>query len=210
MSEAVRSKPVDQLSPYEALLRGFGYYERVTPEEHAVVRPVLERAVEQAPGDAAAWAMLSMVYGEEHRFGFNAEPDSLGRSLRAARRAAEAAPSSHFSHLALAQAHYFRKEFDAFKNAAERAVALNPIDGATVEYLGHLLAFAGDWERGCNLGERARGLNPHHPAWYWALPFLDAYRKGDYRGARPFIPKANMPGQDVQSVLVHRSLRAAR
>lgn len=160
MSEAVRSKPVDQLSPYEALLRGFGYYERVTPEEHAVVRPVLERAVDQAPGHAAAWAMLSMLYGEEHRFGFNAEPDSLDRSLRAAQRAAEAAPSSHFSHLALAQAHYFRKEFEAFRNAAERAVALNPRDGATVEYLGHLLAFAGDWERGCDLGERARDLNP--------------------------------------------------
>ena len=195
MSEAVRSKPVDQLSPYEALLRGFGYYERVTPEEHAVVRPVLERAVDQAPGHAAAWAMLSMLYGEEHRFGFNAEPDSLHRSLRAAQRAAAAAPSSHFSHLALAQAHYFRKEFEAFRNAAERAVSLNPRDGATVEYLGHLLAFAGDWERGCDLGERARDLNPHHPAWYWALPFLDAYRKGDYRGARALIPKANMPGQ---------------
>ncbi|HSF18899.1 MAG TPA: protein kinase [Vicinamibacteria bacterium] len=195
MSEAVRSKPVEQLSPYEALLRAFRYYERVTPEEHAVVRPILERAVEQAPGHAAAWVMLSMVYGEEHRFGFNAEPDSLGRALQAARRAAEAAPSSHFSYLALAQAHYFRKEFEAFRNAAERAVALNPMDGASVEYLGHLLAFAGDWERGCELGERARQLNPHHPAWYWALPFLDAYRRGDYRSARTLIPKANMPGQ---------------
>lgn len=39
---AVRSKPIDQLSPYEALLRAFGYYERVTPEEHAVARPILE------------------------------------------------------------------------------------------------------------------------------------------------------------------------
>ncbi len=195
MSEAVRSKPVDQLTPYEALLRGFGYFERVTPEEHAVARPILERAVEQVPGHAAAWAMLSMLYGEEHRFGFNVEPDPLGRSLQAARRAIETAPSSHASHLALAQAHYFRKDFDAFRNAAERAVALNPMDGATVEYLGHLLAFAGDWERGCELGERARQLNPHHPAWYWALPLLDAYRKGDYLDARALVPKALMPGQ---------------
>ena len=195
MSEAVRSKPVDQLTPYEALLRGFGYFERVTPEEHAVARPILERAVEEAPGHAAAWAMLSMLYGEEHRFGFNMEPDPLDRSLQAARRAIETAPSSHASHLALAQAHYFRKDFDAFRNAAERAVALNPMDGATVEYLGHLLAFAGDWERGCELGERARQLNPHHPAWYWALPLLDAYRKGDYLDARALVPKALMPGQ---------------
>jgi serine/threonine protein kinase len=92
MSQALRSKSIDQLSPYEALLRAFGYYERVTPEEHAVARPILERAVAEAPGDSAAWAMLSMLYGEEHRFGFNALPDPLGRSLQAARRAGAAAP----------------------------------------------------------------------------------------------------------------------
>jgi len=195
MSEAVRSKPVEELSSYEAMLRAFGYYWRVTPQEHAAVRPILERAVEEAPGHATAWAMLSMLYGEEHRFGFNVLPDPLGRSLQAAWRAIEAAPESHVSHLALAQAHYFRKEFEAFRSAAEQALALNPLDGATVEYLAHLLAFAGDWERGCELDKRARLLNPHHPAWYWAVPLLDAYRKGDYQGARAVASKAQMPGQ---------------
>jgi TolB-like protein len=194
MSEVVRTKPVDQLTPYEAVLRAFSYFERVVPEEHALVRAVLERAVEQSPGHAAAWAMLSMVYGEEHRFGFNARPDCLDRALRAALRAADIAPSSHLSQFALAQAHYFRKESAAFTNAAERAIALNPRDGALVEFTAHLLAFAGDWERGCELEERARDLNPHHPKWYWALPFLDAYRRGDYRSARALIPKMQVPG----------------
>ena len=148
--------------------------------------------------------MLSMLYGEEYRFGFNAAPDPLGRALQAARQAAAAAPSSHYAHLAMAQALFFRKEFDAFRNAAERAVVLNPMDGSSMEYLGHLLAFAGDWKRGCELAEKARHLNPHHPAWYWALPFLDAYRKADYVTARPFMLKADMPGQ-----FFSRSLLAA-
>ena len=65
------------------------------------------------------------------------------------------------------------------------------MDGSTVEYLGHLIAFSGDWERGCELAERARQLNPNHPSWYWAVPFLDAYRKGDYLSARPFLMKGN-------------------
>ena len=80
MSEAVSGKPAEELSPYEAVLRAFGYYSRVTPEEHATVRPILERAVAQAPGGAPAWAVLSMLYGEEHRFGFDALPDPLGGS----------------------------------------------------------------------------------------------------------------------------------
>ena len=195
MSEAVRLKPLDQLTPYEALLRSFGYFERIVPAEHAAARSALERAVEQAPGNAEIWAMLSMLYGEEHRFGFNAAADPLGRALQTARRAIAAAPSSHYAHLAMAQALFFRKEFDAFRNAAERALVLNPMDGSSMEYLGHLLAFSGDWKRGCELAEKARHLNPHHPAWYWALPFLDAYRQADYVTARPFILKADMPGQ---------------
>jgi TolB-like protein/Tfp pilus assembly protein PilF len=191
MSESVRLRPPDQLSPYEALLRSFGYFENIAPQEHAVVRSSLERAVGQEPGNADCWAMLSMLIGEEHRFGFNVKPDSLGRSLTAARKAVEIAHANHFAWLALAQALFFRKEFDPFRDAAERSIALNPMDGSTVEYLGHLIAFSGDWERGCELAERARQLNPNHPSWYWSVSFLDAYRKGDYLGARPFLLKGN-------------------
>src|SRR6185295_13822942 len=111
-------KPPDQLSTYEALLRSFGYFERITPEEHAPVRAALERVVKQSPGNADLWAMLSMLYGEEHRFEFNVQPDPLGRSLMAARRAVDAAHGNHFAWLALSQALFFRKEFDAFREAA--------------------------------------------------------------------------------------------
>ncbi|MGQ0735875.1 MAG: protein kinase domain-containing protein [Acidobacteriota bacterium] len=193
MSEAVRSTPPDRLTPYEAVLRSFGYFERIGPEEHAAVRSALERAVAEAPGSADGWAMLSMMYGEEHRFDSNVQPDSLGRSLQAARRAVDAGHGNHFAWLAMAQALFFRKEFDSFRHAAERSIALNPMDGSTVQYLSHLLAFSGDWTRGGELAERSRQLNPNHPGWYWAVQFLDAYRQGDYANARVFIEKGNMP-----------------
>ncbi|MGD9561602.1 MAG: tetratricopeptide repeat protein [Pyrinomonadaceae bacterium] len=189
MSEAVRRKSADQLTPDEAVLRGFGYFERIAPDEHAVVRAILERAVKQAPGNADAWALLAMLYGEEHRFGFNPQPDPLGRALQAAHRAVETAPANHFAWLALAQALYFRREFDAFRDAAENVLRLNPMDGAAAEYLGHLFAFGGEWERGCALAEKARALNPNHPGWYWHVHFLDAFRKGEYREALTFISK---------------------
>jgi TolB-like protein/Tfp pilus assembly protein PilF len=202
MSEAVRLKPIDQVTPYEAVLRSFGYYERVTPEEHAAARSALERAVEESPGNADGWAMLSMMYGEEFRFGFNEQPDPMGRSLQAARRAVDVAPSNHFAYLALAQALFFRKEFDAFRHAAERAIALNPMDGSTMEYVAHLIAFSGDWDYGCEVAERARQLNPNHPGWYWAVPFYDAYRKGDYTSARSFALKIDQPTVDLCQVML--------
>jgi TolB-like protein len=111
MSQFLRSKASDQLSPYEAVLRSFGYYDCVTPDEHAAVRVGLERATQQLPGYADGWAMLSIIYTDEYKYGFNAGPDPLGRALEAARRATDAAPSNHFAYLALAQTLFFRKEF---------------------------------------------------------------------------------------------------
>jgi serine/threonine protein kinase/tetratricopeptide (TPR) repeat protein len=193
MSEAVRSKGSDQLSPYEALLHSFGYFERVSAEEHAVTRDNLERAVRQVPGHADCWAMLTILYVEEYIHGFNPKPDPLPRALAAARRAVEAAPSNHLAYHALATVLFYRRELQAFRNAADRSVALNPMDGYTAAYQGFLTAYAGDWERGCAWAERARKLNPHHPGWYWFPTVFDAYRKRDYRAAQDAALKINMP-----------------
>jgi len=193
LSEALRSRPPDQLSPYEAVLRCFGYGYRMTPEEHATVRAGLERAVQQAPGYADAWGMLSLLYSEEFSNGFNTGPDPLGRALQAARRAADAAPSSALGYNALARALFFRKEFPAFRTAADRAIELNPMNGPTVANLGGMIAYAGDWERGCALVERAARLNPRHPGGYWFPLFYNAYRQGDYRGALNVGLKINLP-----------------
>jgi serine/threonine protein kinase/tetratricopeptide (TPR) repeat protein len=194
MSETLRGKDPDQLSPYEALLRGFAYFKHVNVEEHAGVRAGLERAVQQAPGNADCWAMLSMLYREENNHGFNVRPDPVGRAFVAARRAIDIAPSNHLAYHALASVLFFRRETQAFRSAAQRAITLNPMDGFTIAYMGFLTAYSGDWEGGCALVEKARNLNPHHPGWYWFPPFFDAYRKGDYRGALEAGLKVNMPG----------------
>jgi serine/threonine protein kinase/tetratricopeptide (TPR) repeat protein len=194
MSEILRSRDPEQLSPYEAVLRSFAHFPRLAAEEHAAARAGLERATQQAPDYADAWAMLSMMYREEFTHRFNVRPDPVGRAFAAARRAVEAAPSNHLAYHALASAQYCQREYQAFRNSAERAIALNPMDGFTAAYLGIFTAYTGDWERGCALVERARSLNPHHPGWYWFPSCFDAYRRGDYRTALNFALKANMPG----------------
>lgn len=194
MNDVVRSKPPDQLSPYEAVLRGFGAGHRISPEEHAIARSCLERAVEQAPGYADAWAMLSGVYADEYGFGFNPRPDPLGRALQAARRATDAAPSSSLGQSFLAKTLFFRKDFHAMRSAAEQAISLNPMNGSMLAHIGSFLAYSGDWERGCALMERGMQLNPRHPGWYWFPLAWNAYRKEDYRGALNYSLKINLPG----------------
>jgi TolB-like protein len=205
MGETLRNADAASLTPYGAVLRCFAYFQRLSAEEHLPVRTALERAVEQSPAYADAWAMLSLIYKEEFTHGFNLGPDPLDRALAAARRAVELAPSNHLAHHALAAAEFFRKEFQRFRLSAARALELNPMDGFTLAYLGLLMAYSGDWKRGGVLCASARRLNPHHPGWYWFVPGVDAYRNGEYRAALEFADRTNMPEHWRTNLLIAAS-----
>ena len=194
ISDALRRKADDQLTPYEAVLRAFSYFERIGAEEHAQVRQILERAVRSAPNQSEIWAMLATIYWHEYAFDFNLQPDPLGRALAAARRSVEVAPTNNLGHSALAATLFFQKNILGFRPAAERAIELNRMDGSNLATMGMMMAYSGDWEQGCALVESALRLNSHHPGWYWFAHFLNAYRKGDDRGALGIALKFNMPG----------------
>jgi len=194
MTESLRNRDPEALSPYEALLRSFSHHQRLTTTEHEIARTVLERAVKQSPNRGDCWAMLSWLYREEYSHGFNPRPDPLGRALVAARRAVDAAPTNHLAHAALAASLFYQREFGAFRVAAERSLALNSMDGLSAAYLGFQIAYSGDWEKGCALAERAIELNPNHPGWYWFPVIVNAYRQRDYQRALDLALKVNMPG----------------
>jgi TolB-like protein len=194
MTDALRNRDPERLTPYEAVLLSFGYFHRVNAPEHLLARTALERAIKQPPDRGDCWAILAMLYREEYTHGFNLQPDPLGRSLAAARRALDVAPSNHLAHMALASTLFFRKEFGAFRTSAERAITLNPMDGLTAGYVGMQLAYSGAWERGCALSEKATQLNPNHPGWYWFPLCLNAYRQRDYHRALEIVLRVNMPG----------------
>ena len=193
MSQTLRHKASEELSPDEALLRSFGYNEHFTPEELAEVIRCLEVAVEKAPDSSDSWAMLSIMYANEYGHWHIHEPGSLDRSLSSARMAVKLAPHNSLPYYALAQALYFHHEFKSFRVAAERAVELNPMDGATFAFMGLLIAYSGDWERGCPLAGKGLQLNPNQPGWYFYTAWHDAYRQKDYDIALDLALKLNAP-----------------
>ena len=202
LSEAVRGKPADQLTPYEALLHGFGYNERFTPEALAEARTSLEQAVREAPDSGDCWAMLSLMYSNEYGHWDNRNPEFFDKALKAARAAVLAAPLHSLSYYALAQAHFFRREFPAARTAAERAVSLNPMDGATAAFMGLLIAYSGKWERGCALAERSFQLNPNLPGMYHYTAWHDAYGRKDYRRALELALQLNTPDNFYQHAVL--------
>ncbi len=134
MSESLRGRSAGQYSAHEAVLRAFGYLERITPEEHREVREILEAAFESTPDHSDCQAMLSLIYWQEYAQGYNMRPDPLGRALAAARKAVAAAPTNHLAHYVLASTLFFQKDFLAFRPAAERSLALNRMDASTTRF----------------------------------------------------------------------------
>ena len=202
VGNALQDRTPEQLSPYEAVLRSCNFSERATPEAFADALSVLELAVRKAPNYADAWAVLAHMCIEDFGQGFNHQAEPLTRGASAARRAVELEPSNHLAYFALARIFFFQKELESCRNAAERAIALNPMDGNTIAHIGEMLTYAGDWERGLELTERARQLNPNHPGWYWFADFYHTYEKGDYRAALSFALRFNLPGLWAQHMMI--------
>ena len=67
------------------------------------------------------------------------------------------------------------------------------MDGATIAYMGILMGFSGDWERGISLTERGMQLNANHPGWHLMTAWHDAYRVKDYPKALELALKLNAP-----------------
>jgi len=194
ISEELRSKNEEDLTPHEAVLRSFSFLERISPAEHATVRRILERAVEQAPDQADAWAMLAFIYDTEFADEFNARPDPLERAMAAAQRAVDLAPTHALGHYALAFTYFFRKDWSSFRAAVEQAVALNRMDGSVLGLLGLLVHHSGEMERGTQMVEAAMQLNPHYSPVFRVPAFLNAYFQSKYAEANEIAVRINMPG----------------
>ena len=202
MSQVLRGRAPEQMSPYEAVLSSFGYCYSATPQALTAARTGLEEAVRKAPTFSDAWAMLSFLCGQDYVHGYELQANALEIAASAARRAVELGPSNHLAYFSLGQALWCQKDYDSFRDALERAVALNPMDGNSVAYLGELLTYTGSAERGMELVGRAKQLNPNHPGWYWFADFYHAFSQGDYRGALAFALKAKLRGNPLAPMFV--------
>ncbi|RDJ27255.1 adenylate cyclase [Bosea caraganae] len=183
----------DDLEAYLCTLRFYGYRAELSVAQHATVRACLERATARWPHFATAWAMLSHVYLDEDRFGFNTQPETgVTRSLDAARKAVSLEPDNIRALQSLMLALFFDRRAKEALSVGERAILLNPNDAELRGEFGSRVAMAGDWKRGSELIEVALALNPGNSDYYRAVLALSAYMQKDFDRAAREIRQANL------------------
>jgi len=183
----------NDLEANSCTLRFYEYRAALSEESHAAIRACLERTVGLHADYATAWAMLSVVYLDEDRFGFNPRTGpatAIERSLEAARRAIRLDPENVRALQSLMMALFFAQRPVEALEVGEKAVALNPNDTELLGEFGTRLGQAGAWRRGAELLEQALARNPGHSGYYSGTLAVYAYMQRDYTRAESLIRQA--------------------
>lgn len=142
-------------APFESLVRFHQYRCSLRLDMFQTAREQLQETILAHPAFAEAFACLSLVHSDGHRFGF--APADLHRRQAAdyARKALELAPKSYRSHHALGIVQWLQGDVSASLESLQTAVALNPHALDTLADLGLHLCLLGEWARGVPLVEDA-------------------------------------------------------
>jgi TolB-like protein/Tfp pilus assembly protein PilF len=193
MVATLKQRPIEEHTVSELVVRFHGYLEHFDPAEHAMIRDRLAAALRLQPGHADGWACLSSLIEHEVSQELNPQPDALKRSRECAERSIGANPVCQEGWRSMASAAFVARDATGVRVAAERAIAINPLNTPTVAVCGMFLAYSGAWDRGLEVLRHAMQPNPHYPGWLHFPFYSDHYLRREYAEALQRAKQINMP-----------------
>ena len=164
LSEARQELP-GSTDAYACVLMLHDYNRVIGEEASKAARICLESAISDDPNYADAWAALAELYADTAVFSWEPYDEYMQLAEDAARKAILLDPDSQRAHWALAFVSHLTNRPEQFAEEIEIALRLNPFNPNLIGNIGAYIAWAGDWERGARLLEKAFALDPNHPAW---------------------------------------------
>ena len=162
----------------------------------------LARLVREDPTDARARALEATVHAHRYQWGtglsepaysdFHERADLPPLAIAAANRAEQLSDGTDSAvYWGMAQAYQTTCEIDKLRTAVDRGLAINPDDPNLLGAFGNWLAYAGDWDRGAAMAERALEIEPtlYRPWWLFAIAKRH-YVRGEYEEALEWFGKA--------------------
>jgi TolB-like protein/Tfp pilus assembly protein PilF len=163
---SARRAPPERLDAHDLLLRGKDHHHRFTPEDCKMCIDFFERAIEQDPDYAVAYAWLGCGLGQAMVFGLDDIPTLVDRCESAVEKGLSLDENDSECHRVLAQVNLERGNLKRSLQHQERALFLNPNDDRIVNAMGEVLVFAGRPEEAEQWVRKSMRLNPYHPVRY--------------------------------------------
>jgi tetratricopeptide (TPR) repeat protein len=166
--ELIAKKGTENVAAYDAFLRGWGHYLRLTPEDFAKAEASFKKAVELDPSYGQAYAALSAVYSDASMSppllkGLeSAWHEARARMIQNLKKATECS----IAHCVRSQRYLFRRQHQEALSEIERALALDPNDPTSLYNMGNTLTFSGRPEEAAEFFKKGLRLDPHNPSRY--------------------------------------------
>ena len=190
-------KPLESLTRAECYAHGYdctncsGELDDITPRAEACLADILARD----PGDARAWGLQSTIHAHQYQWGTGlpeplySDPQARAHlpdlAVRAANRAEQLADGTDSAvYWGMAQAYSASCDVPKLRAAIERGLEINPDDPSLLAAFGNWLAYAGEWDEGVALIERALAIEPRFYRRWWLFgPAKRHYARGEYEQA---------------------------
>lgn len=139
-------------------------------------------------------ASLADLYASDYQLGYNTVPDALDKAQEFALKAIAMDGSSQTAYWALALNFFLRRNWVQFEKIIARVIPLNPANSYMALAAGLVMGLAGHYDKGIELLERGRELNPRAPGWGRIVPYLKHYMTGNFELALNEALMINTPG----------------
>lgn len=197
-------KDVAELTRPECLAHGYGCtscsgeYSTITPR----ALQCLANLLKEDPEDPDAWALQSTVYARQYLWGSSLQEPMrsdkskrghlVSKAIEAATRAEALADGNNPSvYWGMSQAYLASCDTEKMQVAIDRGLQINPDDPTMLAVYGNFLSYAGNWDAGKALIERAMKKEPQLFKDWWHMALAKwHYRQGDYQNAYELFLKA--------------------
>lgn len=177
------AKRTDDLEVYDAILRYGQWAASFNPKLFNPARSALENAISIDTDYALPVAMLSDMYSSDYQQGYREVDQPLENAVRLANRALDLDANCQMAYWALTQYYFLQRDLSRFQYFVRKVLPLNPVNPYMNVSVGLLSAMAGDLTGGLELMRKAVQLNPYSPRWYRIVPYMIAYKQGNYEAA---------------------------
>jgi adenylate cyclase len=184
MTSRSSPNPKSNLTTYQAVLKGYTYWEKVDVDTYQQAFEALQQEIAKGCDSGFCFTLLSLLYADNISLEFfDPNHTPLNEALHLAREGTLLTPGNQLSHLALARAHFLQNELKLALNNVETALALQPESLLFMDAMGYMLVLLGEWDRGEQLIQKATRVNPYYRLYARYGLWLNAFRQQEYTRA---------------------------
>ena len=161
---AIEARPSDDLEAYDFYLRGKEYLDRAGLEflDRAPLTAVefFQKAVEQDPDFAEAWAALAHAHLQAIEYGYDIGSERLELARVAAERALALDPDLADAHVAMSWYRSYRGDWDVALQELKRAREIKPGDAPVLRGIAEMHRRRGELDEAMRTAQRVVELDP--------------------------------------------------